>query len=138
MYALPSIPPHLLHAACTLPLVMVGFLHASRNVCISVSSLLNKHLTCNGLLILNLAGAHDGTPSIALSFRLPATRSEMTSALLLNDVAYITGAADPSDHLPAGIMNTSIGSGSPWNCGFSMTGELDRSAPQTAPSMSGV
>src|ERR1700720_1376126 len=29
-------------------------------------------------------------------------------------------------------MNTSIGSGSPWNCGFSMTGEWGKSAPQTA------
>ena len=38
----------------------------------------------------------------------------------------------------AGTMNTSIGSGAPLNCGFSMTGELDRSAPQTAPFMSGV
>ena len=35
-------------------------------------------------------------------------------------------------------MNTSIGSGAPLNWGFSMTGELDRSAPQAAPSMSGV
>jgi hypothetical protein len=51
---------------------------------------------------------------------------------------YRTGAGVPSDHLPAGIMNTSIGSGAPPNCGFSMTGELGRSAPQTAPSMSGV
>ena len=67
---------------------------------------------------------------------LPEVR--MTSALLLNEMAYITGAADPSDHLPTGTMNTSIGSGAPLNCGFSMTGELDRSAPQTAPSMSGV
>jgi hypothetical protein len=33
---------------------------------ISVSSFLNKHLTCNGLLILNFAGAQDGT--LALSF----------------------------------------------------------------------
>jgi hypothetical protein len=48
------------------------------------------------------------------------------------------GARVPSDHLPVGTMNTSIGSGSPWNCGFSTTGEWGRSAPQTAPSMSGV
>ena len=51
---------------------------------------------------------------------------------------YRTGSAVPSDHQPAGTMNTSIGSGAPLNCGFSMTGDLDRSAPQTAPSMSGV
>ena len=51
---------------------------------------------------------------------------------------YLTGSAVPSDHHPAGTMNTSIGSGAPLNCGFSMTGDLDRSAPQTAPSMSGV
>jgi hypothetical protein len=50
----------------------------------------------------------------------------------------LTGSAVPSDHQPAGTMNTSIGSGAPLNCGFSMTGDLDRSAPQTAPSMSGV
>jgi hypothetical protein len=48
------------------------------------------------------------------------------------------GARVPSDHLPTGIMNTSIGSGSPWNCGFSITGDWGRSAPQTALFMSGV
>src|SRR5580658_8026597 len=52
--------------------------------------------------------------------------------------SYLTGSAVPSDHLPAGTMNTSIGSGAPLNCGFSMTGEWGTSAPQTAPSMSGV
>ena len=51
---------------------------------------------------------------------------------------YLTGAAVRSDHLPMGTMNTSIGSGAPPNWGFSMTGEWGRSAPQTAPSMSGV
>jgi predicted nucleic acid-binding protein len=40
---------------------------ASRTVRISTSSLLNKHLTCNGLLILNFAGAHDGTPCSLVS-----------------------------------------------------------------------
>jgi|SRR5580692_2546386 hypothetical protein len=50
----------------------------------------------------------------------------------------LTGSAVPSDHQPARTMKTSIGSGAPLNCGFSMTGELERSAPQTAPSMSGV
>jgi hypothetical protein len=32
--------------------------------------------------------------------------------------SYITGAADPSDHLPTGTINTSIGSGAPLDCGF--------------------
>ena len=45
---------------------------------------------------------------------------------------YRTGSAVPSDHQPAGTMNTSIGSGAPLNCGFSMTGDLDKSAPQAA------
>lgn len=49
--------------------------------------------------------------------------------------SYITGAAVPSDQLAVGTMNTSIGSRAPLNCGFNMTGELGRSAPQTAPSM---
>ena len=35
----------------------------------------------------------------------------------------VTGSAVPSDHQPAGTMNTLIGSGAPLNCGFSMTGE---------------
>src|ERR1700722_14369496 len=53
-------------------------------------------------------------------------------------LAYIKGAAVPSDHLPTVIMKTSIGSGAPLNCGFSMTGELGISAPQEAPFTSGV
>ena len=75
-----------------------------------------------------------------------ATRSqpaeERTSLFRARSLAlrcpYMTGAAVRSDHRPVGTMNTSIGSGAPLNCGFSMTGELERSAPQTAPSMSGV
>ena len=46
---------------------------------------------------------------LALSLRLPATRGENDSALLLDEMAYITGAANPSDHMPAGTTNTSIG-----------------------------
>ena len=63
---------------------------------------------------------------------------ESPGPLPLPSCTYRIGAAVPSDHLPAGTMNTSIGSGLPLNCGFSMTGEWGRSAPQTAPSMSGV
>jgi hypothetical protein len=29
--------------------------------------LLNKHIACNGLVILNFAGAHDGTPCSLVS-----------------------------------------------------------------------
>lgn len=66
------------------------------------------------------------------------TDNNSPNALDLRRLNHGIGAGVPSDHLPAGIMNTSIGSGLPWNCGFSMTGEWVRSAPQTVPSMSGV
>jgi hypothetical protein len=49
-------------------------------------------------------------------------------------VSYITGAGVPSDHLPVGTMNTSLGSGSPLNCGFSISGDCGRSAPHALPS----
>jgi hypothetical protein len=62
---------------------------------------------------------------------------QKTSVTLFSYMA-LTGSAVPSDHQPAGTMNTSIGSGAPLNCGLSMMGEWDRSAPQAAPSMSGV
>ena len=52
-------------------------------------------------------------------------------------VDYMTGAGAPSDHLPTGTMNGAIG-GASLNCGVNLTGELGRSAPQTAPPMSGV
>ena len=50
---------------------------------------------------------------------------------------YMTGAGVPSDHLPTGTTNTSIGC-TPLNCGFSITGDFGKSAPQTAPSKAGV
>src|SRR5215831_10387988 len=50
---------------------------------------------------------------------------------------YITGAVVPSDHLPTGITNSVMGSGPSRNCGFSVTGESGRSAPQEALSVSG-
>jgi hypothetical protein len=55
----------------------------------------------------------------------------------LNESRYITGAGVPSDHLPTGTTNTSIGC-TPLNCGFSMTGDFGRSAPQSFPSSGGV
>src|SRR5215472_6213871 len=51
--------------------------------------------------------------------------------------SYITGAAVPSDHLPTGITNSVMGSGPSRNCGFSVTGESGRSAPQEDLSVSG-
>ncbi len=39
--------------------------------------------------------------------------------------------AVPSDQWPTAIMNSVIGSGAPPNCGFNITGEPGRSAPQT-------
>ena len=48
--------------------------------------------------------------------------------------SYITVADVPSDHLLVGTMNTSIGSGAPLNCGFSITGDFSRSAPHALPS----
>ena len=50
---------------------------------------------------------------------------------------YIAGAAVPSDHLPTGITNSVMGSGPSRNAGFRVTGELGRSAPQEALSVSG-
>src|SRR5580692_6738768 len=51
--------------------------------------------------------------------------------------SYITGATVPSDHLPTAITNSVIGSGPSRNCGFSVTGESRRSAPQEDLSVSG-
>src|SRR5205807_1297781 len=65
----------------------------------------------------------------------PRRRSRSGVFLNRSGCSYRSGSAVPSDHRPAGTMNTSIGSGAPLNWGFSMTGELDRSAPQAAPSM---
>src|SRR5277367_6244844 len=86
-----------------------------------------------------------GRPSlIVFEARQPTASRPMSGRLFFTShfakcpYLSVTGSAAPSDHQPAGTMNTSIGSGAPLNCGFSMTGELDRSAPQTAPSMSGV
>lgn len=49
-----------------------------------------------------------------------------------------TGAGVPSDHLPVGTMNTSMGSGAPRNCRSWATGVSGLSAPQLALSISGV
>ena len=35
--------------------------------------------------------------------------ARLTNSLFLPDMFYIAGAADPSDHLPTGTINTSIG-----------------------------
>jgi hypothetical protein len=43
--------------------------------------------------------------------------------------SYLTGAADPSDHVPTGTINTSIGSAAPLNCRCSITVDFGRSAP---------
>jgi hypothetical protein len=46
---------------------------------------LNKHLTCDGLLILNFAGAHEWNPLLSrFDFLLPEVR--MTSALFLDEM----------------------------------------------------
>ena len=59
---------------------------AGRNLRISVSCLLNKHLTFNGLLVLNLAGAHDGTLALLSRFDFVLPEARLTSALLLNEM----------------------------------------------------
>ncbi len=52
-------------------------------------------------------------------------------ALAVCPYLTLTGSTVPSDHRPAGTMNTSIGSGAPLNWGFSMTGELVDGAVNT-------
>src|SRR5215469_1445802 len=87
-------------------------------------------------------GTHEGGPcagnkNVASASGSEAARPVEVVFRLFIVVDYMTGAGAPSDHLPTGTMNTSIG-GASLNCGVSLTGELGRSAPQAAPSMSGV
>src|SRR5579864_2421619 len=64
-------------------------------------------------------------------------RVKWLSRSFLSRGPYITGAAVPSDHLPTEITNSVMGSGPSRNCGFSVTGESGRSAPQEDLSVSG-
>lgn len=114
------------------------------------ASILAAHRAWICLALLgNSAGAASARGAVRLQIpvssrltRIPllpkAGRSGATGSTLFIVVPYITGAGVPSDHIPVRTMNTSIGSGAPLNCGVRLTGEFFRSAPQTAPSISGV
>jgi hypothetical protein len=73
---------------------------------------------------------------------LPTVRFAMAeraceAGSLIDEKSYITGAGVPSDHLPTGTTKTSIGC-TPLNCGFSITGDFGKSAPQTVPGSGGA
>jgi len=103
---------------------------ACGDVCLTLDSLLNKRFGC--LPILNRASAHDRPPALVSRFHL---RLMLRSFSMKRP--YMTGAGVPSDHLRTATTNTSIGC-APLNCGFSITGDFGKSAPQTFPSRGGV
>jgi hypothetical protein len=102
-----------------------------------LGSLLNKRFGCTGLLIQNRASPHDRPPCIVSRFHLLKADVRLMFRSFSMKRPYMTGADVPSDHLPTGTINTSIGC-APLNCGISITGDFGKSAPQTFPSRGGV
>jgi hypothetical protein len=65
-------------------------------------------------------------------FDFVLSEARLTSALLLHEMVYITGAADRSDHLPTGMINTSIRL-TPYELWVQITDDFGRSAPHALP-----
>ncbi len=78
---------------------------------------------------------HSVSPIEMRACRIALFHSGLTR-LCSGDCRASSSCQLPSDHLPTGIMNTSIGSGASLNCGFSLTGDFARSAPHALPSRS--
>jgi hypothetical protein len=67
----------------------------------------------------------------SLTTRAAVDRIAMSRSKAKRQCSSLGDAAVPSDQWPTAIMNSVIGSGAPPNCGFNITGEPGRSAPQT-------